>query len=1075
MNNMKPLACIILIITGSLALVTTHVGSTHAAANTPRTTQHATSFTPTDCLFPVAEPEWVECGFLTVPADHAQPDGPTMQLAVSILRSQREDAAAEPVLYLAGGPGQAAAFLAGVPSAQLPLVTQGRWDFIFLDQRGTGLSQPNLLCPVDPIQPDWPALLTASNGLTTVRNDLNAQMAGLCRESLRTQGLDPALFTTAQNAQDVVALRQALGLEQWVLYGFSYGTYLAQEVMRLDPHGIHGVILDSPVPGDVNMAIEMPLLAAASLDHLFTACTDKLACRLAYPDLENRFFALVEQLNDTPLSIPIGLVTVSLTGDQLASLMPTLLDAPATYALAPALIANLEKGETERLTQMAGDVLAPIQPQHGLRYSIICHDLFQPVSDEALSAAAGGLPTVFVRGAIRENEALSALCAAWPRGKATEPVPLPRDIPTLILVGELDTGTPWVWGERLAQQFDHSTLALVPGVGHSVLQGGDCPNSVMLSFLLAPTGTPNTECLSQLRSATFILDEDVSRPWARGLVVLFIALIAGTTGRAGVNLLRAQPLAQTWRQFTWRYSRRAVGWWPLVLSGLILALTLNNDAAAVTNDNLSMAFTPGRVVAAIIPLMAGLQAAMCFSPDDEPGLEVQLTAPRPLIWLVWERLVWIVFIQGAIGLVGMLVAHEITEVDEVMWISLARWLVPLITLAGVGLFITLMSRQTAFGVAMTGVLWFALLAFGDGLVARWPFLWPIHLYLSPTTLSLADYALNRGVVLLAGLGFLLMAMRQLRDEERVLLGTNRRGRARAGSGVVREGGEGWFAAAINPSTLQRFLAQLFIITCNEFRLQWRRRATLVIILSATVFPVLMAMLMRGGGSETIRPMVEAGVFSAREAQERLTESILAFSFAPMYTILLLLVPPIVAEIIPKDRQLGVAELFDSTPLANVAYLGGKLLGMWFSLLFGLCLNFLITLVAWRWLLGPVLILPMLETWLFAAGSVLLLNGGLAVFFSAGLRQRRGAVLIGIGVAMMALINLGASLPHNLYFYLNPARPAFLDYYALRTFAQISDALKVTTEIRDVWLTILGGLVELVVAGFLAWVWLRRKE
>lgn len=636
-------------------------------------------------------------------------------------------------------------------------------------------------------------------------------------------------------------------------------------------------------------------------------------------------------------------------------------------------------------------------------------------------------------------------------------------------------GTPLVWGERLAQQFDHSILALVPGVGHSVLQGGNCPNSVMLSFLLDPDNTLTTDCLSQMRSATFIIDENVSRPWARGLVTLFIVLIAGTTGRAGVNLFRAQPLAQTWRQFTWRFNWRAVGWWPMVLSGLILALALNNDAAAVTNDNLSMAFTPGRVVAAIIPLMAGLQVAMCFSPDDEPGLEVQLAAPRPLTWLVWERLVWIVFIQGTIGLVGMLVAYEITEVDEAMWISLARWVVPLITLAGVGLFITLMSRQTAFGVAMTGVLWFALLAFGDGLVARWPFLWPIHLYLSPTTLSLADYALNRGVVLLAGLGFLLMAMRQLRDEERVLLGTNRRGRARAGSGVVREEEEGWFAAAINPSFPQRFLAQLFIITRNEFRLQWRRRATLVIVLSATVFPLLMALLIRSGGRETLQPLVEAGVFSTIEAQKRLTESIISVSFAPMYTILLLLVPPVVAEIIPKDRQLGVAELFDSTPLSIVAYLGGKLLGMWFSLLFGLCLNFLITLVAWRWLLGPVLLLPMLETWFFAAGSVLLLNGGLAVLLSTGLRNRRWAVLIGIGVAMVALINLGTSLPHNLYFYLNPARPAFLDYYALRAFAQIGNLLNVTTEMRDVWLTVLGGLVELAVAGFLAWGWLKRKE
>lgn len=108
--------------------------------------------------------------------------------------------------------------------------------------------------------------------------------------------------------------------------------------------GIQGAILDSPVPAAVNLGVEAARLAAASLEHLFTACNDNLACRVAYPDLENRFFALVEQLNATPLPISLGPVMVSLTGDHLASLMPTLLGTPTPYALAPALIADLEKG-----------------------------------------------------------------------------------------------------------------------------------------------------------------------------------------------------------------------------------------------------------------------------------------------------------------------------------------------------------------------------------------------------------------------------------------------------------------------------------------------------------------------------------------------------------------------------------------------------------------------------------------------------------------------------------------------------------------------------------------------------------
>src|SRR5690349_19790350 len=49
----------------------------------------------------------VDCGWLVVPEDHAQPEGATIRLAAAIIRSLNPQKAPDPVIYLAGGPGGA--------------------------------------------------------------------------------------------------------------------------------------------------------------------------------------------------------------------------------------------------------------------------------------------------------------------------------------------------------------------------------------------------------------------------------------------------------------------------------------------------------------------------------------------------------------------------------------------------------------------------------------------------------------------------------------------------------------------------------------------------------------------------------------------------------------------------------------------------------------------------------------------------------------------------------------------------------------------------------------------------------
>ncbi len=53
----------------------------------------------------VVEGTDVICGYLTVPEQHNQPDGPTIQLAVAIIKSQDPNPKSDPLFVAQGGPG----------------------------------------------------------------------------------------------------------------------------------------------------------------------------------------------------------------------------------------------------------------------------------------------------------------------------------------------------------------------------------------------------------------------------------------------------------------------------------------------------------------------------------------------------------------------------------------------------------------------------------------------------------------------------------------------------------------------------------------------------------------------------------------------------------------------------------------------------------------------------------------------------------------------------------------------------------------------------------------------------------
>lgn len=225
------------------------------------------------------------------------------------------------------------------------------------------------------------------------------------------------------------------------------------------------------------------------------------------------------------------------------------------------------------------------------------------------------------------------------------------------------------------------------------------------------------------------------------------------------NLLGPIAMKNNVEHWPMHFNFHFVNWLPAALTAIVIALLLILE--------IELPWQAG-AVEAVVPLVAALQAAFLFSPEDEAALEIILACPRPIVRTLLERLMTLLVMLGGVALVGSLLSSILAGSNDV-FLSIVRWLSPLVFLMSVSLFATLVSRQPALGVTLSIVMWFAFIVAGDALLDLFPFLWPVHAYLQPDTLKLT-YALNRVTLLVIGTTLIAFALRQLRDEERLLLG-----------------------------------------------------------------------------------------------------------------------------------------------------------------------------------------------------------------------------------------------------------------------------------------------------------------
>lgn len=440
--------------------------------------------------------EQLRCGTLQVPENYAKPDGKTIGINFAVLPAVRESKQNDPLLILAGGPGQAATELANMIDRTFQSVRQQR-DILLIDQRGTGKSHP-LSCAMSHVE-------------ELVKTDDAIDLAEVAEQCLaKFEDTDLTQYHTVNAIRDFEAVRKALGYNQVNLYGGSYGSRAGLVYMREAPESVRAAVLDAVAPVQVVVG-PFGLHGAESFSRLLERCAASEVCSSTFPGLGTTYTELMAQLeaNPVPLTVRDPLtnepVEILVTAGRFSSVMRVGLYHPTTRQMLPYVIEQTANGDYTPLTGLFGSTMAQSELYMGLTLSVLCSEDLPRATPELLAADGDN---TFIGS--RTADAFVDMCSVWPQEQRPEEwfEPVTSAIPTLLLSGKLDPVTPPAWGEMAAETLNTSRHLIAPQGAHTIV-GHTCANKLASQFIKdLDLAALDASCLTEQRPQPFILNSN---------------------------------------------------------------------------------------------------------------------------------------------------------------------------------------------------------------------------------------------------------------------------------------------------------------------------------------------------------------------------------------------------------------------------------------------------------------------------------------------------------------------------------------------------------------------------------------
>lgn len=447
-------------------------------------------------------------GYLEVLENRNNPKSKTIKIPVYIFKSRSENPKPDPIIYTVGGPGSTT-----MPTAQYMDYYKylDDRDFILIEQRGNYYAKPHLDCP------EWSKAIAQSNLPNFNEEEYESvfiEAAKSCRNRLTKKGIDLNGYTTNEIAADINDLVNVFKIKKYNLLTISYSTKIAQVLLRDYPKGIRSVVMDSPLPLEVNYDEESSINLLQALENLLLDCANDTLCNKSYPKLKERFFEYLRDKTNNPLVVKVSNPknnkeeTFYLKGKDLINVF---------YLASTDDVINLPM----EISKILDNDLSAIKKQlsylfnelgnggagYGMRLSVWCAEEHPFNSKEIIKNETNKYPEI--KG-LSPATIEPYICEIWSVGKVStiENRPIKSEVPVLLISGEYDEMTPPKWAIGMQKNLENSYHLIFRGWKHTPTTNwsNQCAMQTANEFFNNPKLKPDLDCFRQIGKPIFTIE-----------------------------------------------------------------------------------------------------------------------------------------------------------------------------------------------------------------------------------------------------------------------------------------------------------------------------------------------------------------------------------------------------------------------------------------------------------------------------------------------------------------------------------------------------------------------------------------
>ena len=419
-----------------------------------------------------------ELGVLTVPENRRDPRSNLIEVAFVRFKSTSKNPG-PPIVYLAGGPGGSG--IGAARGSRFPLFMAMReiGDVIAFDQRGIGMSKPNIGCiQTLNLRIDEPA--TREEFIRVFK-----ERARDCVDYWRDfQRVDLRGYNTNESADDLESLRKALGASKISLWGISYGTHLGLTAIRRHGNNIHRAIL-AGIEGP-DHTLKLPSNIQKHLEDIDRVVKADPELNKEIPDFLGLMKTVLDRLEREPVTVEVTdprtrqKVKVVVTKFILQLLTASNIGTTVTRDF-PLIYYAASKGNYSYVAQVW---LSESRREIGSAMSLMMDcasgasaERRQRIEREAKEALLGNLA----------DQVFPDVCEVL-GGVDLGPdfrAPIKSDVPVLFISGTLDARTPVSNAEEYRAGFQNSHHLIIDGAVHSdpLFLSSPKIKDVMLEFM----------------------------------------------------------------------------------------------------------------------------------------------------------------------------------------------------------------------------------------------------------------------------------------------------------------------------------------------------------------------------------------------------------------------------------------------------------------------------------------------------------------------------------------------------------------------------------------------------------------